>query len=122
MSKFFIFIIVTVCLNAASQILMKAGMNRVGQAEFSVSRITAMAADAITNPLIIFGLITMTISMGTHLLSLSRFDASFAFPFISLAYVIVAGWGYFFLGEDVNAVRLVGIGTIILGTIIMAYS
>lgn len=122
MSKFFIFILVTVCLNATSQILMKAGMNRVGQAEFSVSKISSMALDAITNPLIILGLTTMTISMVTHLLSLSRFDASFAFPFLSLAYVIVAGWGYFFLGEDVNMTRVIGIGTIILGTIIMAYS
>ncbi len=122
MSKFFIFIIVTVCLNATSQLLMKAGMNKVGQAEFSTSRISAMALDAITNPLIIFGLVTMTISMGTHLLALSRFDVSFAFPFISLAYVIVAVWGYFFLGEDVNATRLVGIATIILGTIIVARS
>lgn len=122
MSKFFIFIVITVILNAISQLLMKTGMTQIGQAEFSANRVRMMALAAITNPFVILGLTTMTISMGTHLLSLSRFDVSFAFPFISLAYVIVAVWGYLFLGEDVNATRVIGILTIIAGTVIVARS
>lgn len=122
MSKYFIFIIVTVILNAASQLLMKAGMSQVGQAEFSASRLVNLLLGAALNPLIVIGLIVMTISMGTHLMSLSRFDVSFAFPFLSIAYVIVAAWGYFFLGEDVNLTRIAGISTIILGTVILARS
>ena len=122
MSKFFVFIVATVVLNAASQLLMKTGMNRVGQAEFSASHIWGMALAALTNPFILLGLTTMTISMGTHLLSLSRFDVSFAFPFISLAYVVVAVWGYAVLGENVNLTRMLGILTIILGTALIARS
>lgn len=122
MSKYFIFIILTVILNAVSQLLMKSGMDRVGQAEFSSSKIVSLLYSAATNPLIVLGLLTMTISMGTHLMSLSRFDVSFAFPFISLAYVIVAAWGYFVLGENVNAQRLAGIGIIVLGTVVLARS
>lgn len=122
MSKYFILIIITVILNAVSQLLMKSGMEKVGQAEFSTSKLVSLLAGAAVNPLVIFGLITMTISMGTHLMSLSRFDVSFAFPFISLAYVIVAGWGYFVLGEDVNSTRVIGILVVILGTVIIARS
>lgn len=122
MSKFFILILITVVLNAISQLLMKTGMTQVGQVEFSGARVRSMAAVAVTNPFIILGLTTMTISMGTHLMSLSRFDVSFAFPFISLAYVIVAAWGYFFLGEDVNTTRMLGILTIIAGTVLVARS
>jgi len=122
MSKYFIFIVITVCLNAASQLLMKAGMSRVGEAELSGTRIIAMAATAVANPLILLGLTTMTISMATHLLSLSRFEVSFAFPFISAAYVIVAVWGALFFGEDMNASRITGILVIMLGTVILARS
>jgi drug/metabolite transporter (DMT)-like permease len=60
--------------------------------------------------------------MGTHLMSLSRFDVSFAFPFLSIAYVIVAVYGYLFLGENVNPTRILGIGTILLGTVILGRS
>ena len=122
MSKYFVFIIATVILNATSQLLMKAGMTQVGQAELSASRIGSLLFTAATNPFVIFGLVTMTLSMGTHLMSLSRFDVSFAFPFLSIAYVIVAAWGYFMWGETMNPTRLVGIGTILLGTIILSQS
>ena len=122
MSKYFIFIFATVILNATSQLLMKAGMGQLGQAEMSASRIGGLLLGAATNPLIVLGLLTMTLSMGTHLMSLSRFDVSFAFPFLSIAYVIVAAWGYFVWGEDLNLTRVVGIGTILLGTVIMSQS
>jgi multidrug transporter EmrE-like cation transporter len=120
MSKFFVFIVITVILNAASQLLMKAGMTQVGQAEMSGSRIAALLWSAATNPFVILGLVTMTISMGTHLMSLSRFDVSFAFPFLSVAYVIVALFGHFVLGEQLTTTRIVGIATIMLGTVILA--
>ncbi len=120
MSKYFIFIVATVILNAASQLLMKTGMSQVGQAELSGSRIAALLWSAATNPFVILGLTTMTISMATHLMSLSRFDVSFAFPFLSIAYVIVALFGHFFMGETLTATRIAGIGTIMLGTAILA--
>lgn len=122
MSKFFVFVFATILLNAASQLLMKAGMTQVGQAEMSASKAGALLWSAALNPLVILGLVSMTISMITHLMSLSRFEVSFVFPFLSIAYVIVAAWGYFFLGENVNPTRMVGIGTIVIGTIILSQS
>ena len=122
MSKYFVFIIVTVILNAVSQLLMKSGMDQVGKAELSSSKVLSLLMSAATNPLIILGLASMTISMATHLMSLSRFDVSVAFPFISLAYAIVAAWGYFVMGENVSAQRAAGIGIIVLGTVVLARS
>lgn len=122
MSKFFIFILITVVLNAASQLLMKTGMAQVGKAELSGSQIFTLLSAAAFNPFIILGLATMTASMATHLLSLSRFDVSFAFPFLSLAYVIVLAWGYFVLGEAVNLMRVAGVAIIVAGTIVLANS
>ena len=122
MSKFFIFIVATVILNATSQLLMKTGMTQVGKAEMSASHIGGLLWSAATNPFVVLGLVTMTLSMGTHLMSLSRFDVSFAFPFLSIAYVIVAAWGYFMLGESMNLTRVIGIGTILAGTVILSQS
>lgn len=122
MSKYFVFIVITVMLNAASQILMKTGIGQVGQAEMSASKVGGLLIAAATNPFVILGLTTMTISMGTHLMSLSRFDVSFAFPFLSVAYVIVALYGHYFMGEVVSPTRILGIGTIMLGTVILARS
>jgi drug/metabolite transporter (DMT)-like permease len=122
MSKYFIFIVVTVCLNAVSQLLMKTGMSQVGQIEMSSKSALELALRAAVNPLILAGLTTMTLSMGTHLMSLSRFEVSFAFPFLSLAYVIVAAYGYLFLGEQLSPTRIAGIATIMFGTFLISRS
>lgn len=122
MSKYFIFILVTVCLNAASQILLKIGVAQAGQAEVSARSILEVAMRAAQSPLVIAGLATMTLSMVTHLMSLSRFDVSFAFPFISLGYVIVAVYGALVLGEQVSALRMAGIATIVVGAVMIARS
>lgn len=122
MSKYFIFILVTVCLNAASQILLKIGVSQAGQAEVSARSIVEVGMRAAQSPLVIAGLATMTLSMVTHLMSLSRFDVSFAFPFISLGYVIVAVYGALVLGEQVSALRMAGIATIVVGAVMIARS
>lgn len=122
MSKYFIFVIITVFLNAASQLLLKVGISRVGKVSFDTANIIKLVLGALTNGYIMLGLITMTISMVTHILSLSRFDVSFVFPFISFAYIIVAVWGVVFLGEQFNMTRYIGIAVILAGTIILAMS
>ena len=49
------------------------------------------------------GLCTFVISMASHLYVLSKVELSFAYPFLSLAYVAVAVFAYFVFREDLNA-------------------
>jgi drug/metabolite transporter (DMT)-like permease len=53
---------------------------------------------------------------------LSKVDLSFAYPFLSLAYVAVAIFAYFIFREDLNAWRIAGIGFICIGTVLIAQS
>ena len=122
MSKYFSLILATVLLNATSQILMKTGMTQVGKFEFSGASFRQMTVGAATNIFIICGLVTMVISMVTHLMSLSRFDVSFAFPFLSIAYVLVLLYGYWAMGENVNALRVAGVSLVVAGTVLIARS
>ena len=103
-----------------SQLLLKHGMTQIGKVNLNIGHVFKILTASATNGYIILGLITMTLSMVTHILSLSRFDVSFVFPFISFAYVIVAVFSILLLGESFNIVRLIGMFVIILGTIILA--
>tara|TARA_Y100000588_G_C13788802_1_gene725746 strand:- start:328 stop:705 length:378 start_codon:yes stop_codon:yes gene_type:complete len=122
MSKYFVFILLTVILNAASQLLLKAGISQIGKATYNLQDLVKIFVTCLTNGYIWLGLITMTLSMFTHILSLSRFDVSFVFPFISFAYVIVAVAGFLFMDETFNLMRYVGIAVILAGTVILAAS
>jgi drug/metabolite transporter (DMT)-like permease len=60
--------------------------------------------------------------MASHLYVLSKVELSFAYPFLSLAYVAVAVFAYFIFREDLNAWRIAGIAFICVGTVLIARS
>ncbi len=122
MSKYVPLILFTVLTNAAAQILLKKGMISVGTFSFDATNLASAFVKAMFNPYVFLGLCTFVISMLSHLVVLSRVDLSFAYPFLSLAYVVAAAYAYFVFKEDVNMVRFAGIALICFGTVLIARS
>jgi multidrug transporter EmrE-like cation transporter len=120
-TKFIPFILFTVLTNAAAQILLKKGMTQVGGFSTEGS-LFDFALRTGLNPWVFFGLTTFVVSMVSHLIVLSRVELSFAYPFLSLAFVAVTAYSYFALSENVGTERLIGIGLICLGTLFVARS
>jgi drug/metabolite transporter (DMT)-like permease len=102
--------------------MLKYGMMSMGPLSFSGVNPVLKILQIIFNPWIFFGLSVFVISMASHLYVLSKVDLSFAYPFLSLAYVAVAIFAYFVFREDLNAWRIAGIGFICVGTILIAQS
>ena len=122
MSKFIPVILFTVLTNAAAQIMLKKGMLSVGAVSFEGGALAGAAIRMAINPYIVMGLFTFVISMASHLVVLSRVELSFAYPFLSLAYVVVAVYAYVVFQEDLNAYRIAGISLICCGTVLIAQS
>lgn len=122
MQKYIPLILATVTTNALSQLFLKQGMITIGHFEFSVPVLLQMAPRIIFNPYIIAGLATLVFSMGLHLMALSRVEISFAYPFLSISYVIVLAAGYLLFGENVNLYRVMGVAFICLGTYFVAHT
>ena len=122
MAKYIPLILFTVLTNALAQILLKRGMLNHGSFEFSASGILANVLHVLFNPLVFLGLLTFVVSMGSHLLVLSRVEISFAMPFLGLAYVIVAVYAHFALSENLNTYRIAGIALICVGTALISRS
>ena len=115
MSKFIPLILFTVFTNFGSQILLKKGMTSIERFDMSFSGITSSLFDIILNKYVIGGLLVMVISMGSHLVVLSRVDISYAYPFLGLSFVLVTAWGHFVLSENVDFWRILGVVLICLG-------
>jgi drug/metabolite transporter (DMT)-like permease len=122
MAAYIPLILFTVLTNAAAQIMLKQGMLLLGAFELSPGGLMAVAPRVVLNPFVILGLCTFVVSMGSHLMVLSRVDLSFAYPFLSLAYVVATLYAYFVFHEDVTPYRVAGIGLICLGTILISRS
>ncbi len=120
--KYIVFILFTVATNAAAQLMLKQGMLSLGPVSFTADTIIARIFQILFNPWVFAGLTTFAISMASHLYVLSKVELSFAYPFLSLAYVAVAIFAYFLFSEDLNNWRIAGIGFICIGTVLIAQS
>ena len=111
-----------VLLNAAAQLLLKAGTNAIGAFEFSRDNILPVGWKLASEPHIIGGLACYVVSVVVWIMALSRVEVSIAYPMLSIGYVVNAIAAWYLFGETVTMMRLTGIGIIIIGVFIVARS
>lgn len=111
-----------VLLNAAAQLLLKAGTNAIGVFEFARENILPVGWKIASEPHIIGGLACYVVSVGVWIMALSRVEVSIAYPMLSIGYVVNALAAWYLFGEAVTAMRITGIGFIIIGVFIVARS
>ena len=111
-----------VLLNAAAQLLLKAGTNAVGRFEFVADNIVPVAARLAFEPHIVAGMTCYAVSLVVWIMGLSRIEVSIAYPMLSLGYVINAAAAWYLFGESLPGMRIAGIGFIIVGVCLIARS
>ena len=115
MNKYIPLIILGVLLNAFAQITLKQGMRAIGHFGFSVENIFPILIKVGMNPFILIGLSCYVVSVLVWLMVLSRVEVSFAYPLLSIGYIVTAFAGFLFFDENMGVVRWIGILIICLG-------
>src|ERR1700716_3271055 len=116
------FIFTGICLNALAQLLLKAGTNAVGAIHLTAENWFSTGLKLATQVPIMAGLACYVISVLVWIIGLSRVDVTIAYPMLSLGYIINAIGAWYFLGEMVSTQRLLAIGVIIVGVVLLARS
>jgi multidrug transporter EmrE-like cation transporter len=114
--------LVSVALNAAAQLALKQGTRHLGLAANNVASGWTVLTHAAFSPWVWTGLGAYVLSVALWIIVLSRVQVSYAYPIVSLGYVMaaVAAWGFW--REDLSSMRIAGIGVICLGVILVARS
>jgi multidrug transporter EmrE-like cation transporter len=118
----FALILLGVLLNAAAQLFLKAGMTQIGHFEFNFSNIIPISLKIIMNVPIVAGLFSYVLSVGVWLLVLSRVQVSYAYPMLSIGYIVNAIAAYYLFGESLSIMRVSGIFVIIAGVYLISQS
>ena len=111
-----------VLLNAAAQLLLKAGTNAIGHFTFSTENILPIGMKIASEPHILGGLACYVVSVVVWIMALSRVEVSIAYPMLSIGYLVNAIAAWYLFGEAVTIMRMTGIGIIIVGVYIVARS
>jgi drug/metabolite transporter (DMT)-like permease len=116
------YILVSVVLGAAGQILLKKGMNNMGQLTISSGNVFNLVWNIATNPYVFIGLAIYMGGTFFWLVALSRVELSFAYPFASLSYVamLLASWLLF--SESLTVMRLTGTAIVFFGVYLITLS
>lgn len=112
-------ILVSVVLNASAQILLRWGARGGLAAEgWTPGAILSL----VLQPGIMGGLACYALSILVWIWVLSRAEASFAYPFLGLGFVLVSLAGWYVLGEDLTVHRLAGTLLVSAGVLVLATS
>jgi multidrug transporter EmrE-like cation transporter len=115
MNRYLPLIIFGVLLNAAAQLALKQGMRQIGYFSFRLENCGRILLAVAGSPYILAGLACYVISVGVWLLVLSRVEVSYAYPLLSIGYVVTAFAGRLFFHESIDLSRWTGIVVICLG-------
>jgi len=111
-----------VLLNAAAQLLLKAGTNAVGRFDFTAENIVPVGMKLALEPHIAGGLACYVVSVAVWIVGLSRVPVSIAYPMLSVGYIVNALAAWYLFGESLTAQKLVGIAFIVCGVFLVARS
>jgi multidrug transporter EmrE-like cation transporter len=111
-----------VLLNAIAQLLFKAGTNAIGHFAFQAENIVSIGLKLALQPYILGGMTCYVVSLVVWIMALSRVPVSIAYPMLSIGYVLNAFIAYHWFGEPLSAQKLLGIGLIIVGVVLVTRS
>jgi drug/metabolite transporter (DMT)-like permease len=113
-------ILASVLLAAVAQITLKQGMNQVTHASGTASlRLSSLKAIA-SNGLVWVGLVIFACSAVAWLMVLSRASLSFAYPFVSLSYLLIVLADKVVFDQTIPPLRWAGVVLIMAGVVLVA--
>ncbi len=115
-----IMILGSVLLNALAQLLIRKGMLSIG--EVGMTEITSHIGAMITNWWLWGAMLSYGVSILMWMSVLSKVEVSFAYPFLSVGYIVAAIVGYALFNENLSITRILGIIVICLGVVLISRS
>lgn len=115
-----ILILVSVLLNCAAQLFIRKGMLQIG--EVGAAGLVKVLVPMFLNAYLWSAMLCYAVSILLWMAVLSKVEVSFAYPFLSIGYVVAAVVGYYYFGESLSLTRILGILVICIGVFLISRS
>jgi drug/metabolite transporter (DMT)-like permease len=100
---------------------MKKGMSIIGPIQFtSITQILNLLISLFTNTYILIGVLMSIITTLSWMVTLTKTQLSFAYPFISLAFPLVLIFSSILFQEQIPLSRWIGVIVILVGVLIVS--
>lgn len=114
------YIFSTILLTVYSQMIMRWQVGLAGELPAEGLGKVYFIARLLINPWVLSGILATFLSGISWMLAMTKFDVSYAFPFVGLNFVLVLSASAFLLHEPLNLAKLIGTVLIVFGVVIIA--
>lgn len=109
----------TIMFTVYGQLVLKWKINQYGSLPDSIRDKIMFLLQLLLNPWILSGFIAAFLAALCWMAAMTKFDISYAYPFMSLSFVLVFILSAYMFGDPVTIHKVVGISLIILGIIVL---
>jgi drug/metabolite transporter (DMT)-like permease len=118
----YVYIAGCVLFTVYGQLVLKWRMNLQNEPlpPETLNKIVYLVKLIILDPYILSGLFSAFLASLFWMAAMTKFSLSFAYPFMSSAFVIVMFFSILLFGETLNLYKIAGTGLIVLGIIVLS--
>lgn len=114
------YIFSTILLTVYSQMIMRWQVGLAGELPADLAGKMYFIGRLLINPWILSGVVATFLSGISWMLAMTKFDVSYAFPFVSLNFLLVLGASAYLLHEPLSTAKIAGTILIVTGVVIIA--
>lgn len=116
------YILGTVALTVYGQLVLKWRLSQLDPLPVGFKDKVVHLALLVCDPFVLSAYLAAFVASLAWMAALSRFDLNYAYPFMSLSFVLVLILSSWLLSEPLNLGRAVGVALIVLGTVAVSRS
>lgn len=120
MQSGYLYLTLNILLTVYSQIVLKWQINLHGEFPEELTDKIRFLFSFVLNPWVISSIVAVGLASVTWILTLSKFDLSYAYPFTVLSYILVVALSYFIFLENISKFKFLGITLILLGVLLIS--
>ncbi|MBU5468636.1 EamA family transporter [Virgibacillus sp. MSJ-26] len=120
MGYFYIF--GTIIFTVYGQLMMKWRIDKYGSLPVDLHDKLLFIFRLLLDPLILSGFLSAFVASLFWMAAMTKFDISFAYPFMSFSFGLVFLLSIFLFGEPVTIQKVIGLGLIVAGIIVTSQS
>ncbi len=112
------YIFFTISFTVYGQLILKWRIAQFGSLPTAFNDKIKFLLSLLIDPLIFSGFASAFLASLFWMAAMTKFDLSHAYPFMSLNFVIVLLLSVYFLNEPITIAKFIGIGLIVVGTLV----
>lgn len=118
----YLYILGTICFTVYGQIMLKWRIDKYGSLPPEMFDKAIFVLKLLLDPLVLSGFISAFVASLFWMAAMTKFDISFAYPFMSFSFVLVFLLSIFLFSEPVTFQKVIGLGLIVTGILVTSQS